>query len=367
MKVVCTKKNLVRALGTTSRIIGSGSTLPILNNILMKTDQGRLKLSSTNLELAINTWVGGKIEEEGEITIPAKLINDYVNNIPAEKVSLSSTPKTQTLYLEAEKTQTHIKGLGAEEFPLIPQITEQPYAKLNGPDLRGAVEEVGFAASYSETQPEISGILFAFGGKELTLTATDRYRLAERKLNLLEEVEGSRQIIIPARAVNEVSRIVYEGIIEVQLTENQICFKTDEWELTSRLIEGQYPDYKQIVPTNFLTEAEVLRLELVQSLKGASLFATDSNNVEVELNPQGRQLVLKSQSAQIGDSEIRLDAAAFSGQKNQIIFNYRYLLECLNNLPDEKVILKVINSASPAALTPQGRENYFYIVMPIKI
>ena len=364
MKMVCTKKNLNTGLVIASRVIGSGNTLPILNNILFKTDEGRLKLSSTNLEMAINTWVGGKIEEEGEITVPARLVNDYVNNLIADKITISS--KNQTLFLEAEKANTHIKGLSPEEFPLIPQVKEGGFAKIEGKNLREAIHEVTFAAAFSETQPEISGVLFSFEGKNLVLAATDRYRLAERKVELASEVATPRQIIVPARTVNELARILGDGLADIYLTDGQICFKTMDTELVSRLIEGQYPDYKQIIPKNFSTEAEVEKDQLIQSLKGASLFASENNNIELDLNPQNKQIMIKSQSAQVGDSEIRLDAK-FNGQKNSIIFNYRYLLECLNNLTDEKVVLKIINSSSPAAIAPVGCENYLYIVMPIKI
>ena len=364
MKMVCTKKNLNSGLTITSRVIGSGNTLPILNNILLKTDEGRLKLSSTNLEMAINTWVGGKIEEEGEITVPARLINDYVNNLLADKITISS--KNQTLSLEAEKAETHIKGLSSDEFPLIPQIKELGYAKADSKLLSQAIREVTFSAAYSETQPEISGILLSFEGKSLTIAATDRYRLAEGRVELAESVATPRQIIVPARAVNELPKVISSGMVDIYLSEGQVCFKSTDIELVSRLIEGQYPDYKQIIPTNFVTEAEVERTGLIQSLKAASLFASENNNISLDFNPQNKEVVIKSQSAQVGDSEIRVDSTV-AGQKNNIVFNYRYLLECLNNLNDENITIKIINSSSPAAIVPAGRDNYLYIVMPIKI
>lgn len=362
--MVCTKKNLNTGLTITSRVISSGNTLPILNNILLKTEEGRLKISSTNLEMAINTWVGGKIEEEGEITVPARLISDYINNLFAEKITISS--KNQTLSLEAEKAETHIKGLSSDEFPLIPQIKEQGYAKTDAKALAQTIREVTFSAAYSETQPEISGILFSFEGKSLTIAATDRYRLAEGRVELTESVEVPRQIIVPARTINELPKVITSGVVEIFLSEGQTCFKSTDIELTSRLIEGQYPDYKQIIPTNFATEAEVERIGLIQSLKAASLFASENNNITLDFNPQNKQIVIKSQSAQVGDSEIRVDST-IRGEKNNIVFNYRYLLECLSNLTDEKVTIKLINSSSPAEIVPSGRDNYLYIVMPIKI
>ena len=348
----------------TSRVISAGSTLPVLNNILLKTEGGRLRLSSTNLEIAINTWVGGKIEEEGELTVPARLVNDYINNLLADKVTLES--KNQTLYIEAEHAKTNIKGLSGEEFPLIPKISEEIYTKIDSEKLRAAIREVAYASAYSETQPEISGVLFSFNENTLTLAATDRYRLAESRTELMDKVKQPKQSILPGRAVGEINRILGTGPVEVFLTEGQIMFRTPDTEIISRLIDGQYPDYQQIIPKNFPTEATMDRGAWLQSLKAASLFTTDNNNVEIEINPQGKQIVIKSQSAQTGDSEIKLDATVV-GAKNSIIFNYRYLVECLNNLKDDQVALRVIDAGSPAQIAPVGRDNYQYIVMPIKI
>lgn len=364
MKIVCTKKNLSFGLNLCSRIISSTNTLPILNNILLKTDAGRLKISATNLEIAVNTWVGGKVEEEGEITVPARLVSDYVNNLLTEKITLST--KTQTLELQGEKAETHILGLSAEEFPLIPKIGEEIYGKVDGKALREAIGQVAFAASFSETQPEISGIFVTFEGKTLTLAATDRYRLAEARVDLDGDVSSPRQIIIPHRAVNEIARIAEDGPVEIYLGEGQIFVKTDSTELISRLIEGQYPDYKQIIPKSFSTESEVAKADIVQGVKAASLFASENNNISFEINPQGKEVLIKSQSAQIGNSEISVGSDII-GQKNSIVFNYRYLLDCLNNLPDEKVKLQIINGSSPAQIMPIGRDNYLYIVMPIKV
>ena len=364
MKVVCTKRNLTQGLAVSSRVISVGNTLPVLNNILLKTEGGRLKLSSTNLEVAINTWVGGKIEEEGELTIPARLINDYVSNLIAEKVTLST--QNQTLFIETERVKTHIKGLSSEEFPLIPQLEQKIYTKISGEALKQAINQVAFTSSFSETQPEISGVLFQFNDKTLTIAATDRYRLAEAKTPLSIGATPPRTIIIPTRAVNELGRVLGEGEMEVYLAEGQVLFRSPDLELISRLIEGQYPDYKQIIPQHFITEAMVERGTLIQSLKAASLFASDNNNVEIEIIPSGKTLVIRSQSAQTGDSEIRLDAA-ITGQKNTVIFNHHYILECLNNLDDDQVMIKVIDGSSPAVIVPMGRENYLYIVMPIKI
>jgi len=363
MKAVCKKNNLNTGLATASRIISTNNSLPVLNNILLRTELGRLKISSTNLELAINTWVGGKIEEEGDITIPAKLINDYVNSLTTEKLTISS--KNQTLYLETSESKSHIKGLSSEEFPLIPQIQEPLYAKIKGTELAAAIHTVVFAASFSETQPEISGVLFEFNGAELIIAATDRYRLAEARVKVAEKPSETRRIIIPNRSVVELGRVMQGGDVEIYLSEGQIMFKNDSIELISRVIEGLYPDYQQIIPKNFTSEAETEKTEMIRALRAVGLFATDTNNIEIEIDPQGKRVVVRSQANQTGDSEVAVQAETI-GRGNKIIFNHKYLLDCLNNLNDERVILKTIDPSSPAAIVPKGREDYIYIVMPIK-
>ena len=359
MKIVCTKKNLNQGLLTASRVISSGSTLPVLNNILLKTDGGRL-----NLEIAINTWVGGKIDEEGGLTVPARLVNDYVNNILTEKITL--TTENQNLFIQTEKSKTHINGMSADEFPLIPKVGDSVYTRIDAKPLQDAISETVFATAFSETQPEISGVCFSFSGKTLTMAATDRYRLAETTVDLLQAVENDRQIILPGRAVHELGRVLTAGPVDVFLNEGQVMFRSSDTELISRLIDGQYPDYKQIIPQNFATEATVDRVAFIQSLKAASLFASDNNNVELDFSPQTKQVLIKSQSSQSGDSEIGTEAEII-GAKNNIIFNFRYILECLNNLKDDAVILKLIDASSPAQIVPAKRTNHQYIVMPIKI
>ncbi len=375
MKLVCTKENLKKGLFVVSRVVGSGNPLQVLNNILLKTDQGRIKLSSTNLEIGVNTWVGGKIEEEGALTVPAKLINEYVNNLPTEKVTLESK-ENSTLSLESENYHTNIKGLSHEDFPLIPQVTEEPFAKIDGNELRNALSETIWASAANETQPEISGIFMAFsaeggsasGGEATTLriAATDRYRLAERTATLLEPARGIKEVIVPARTVVELYKIltIGKGEVEIYFSESQVLFKFDETELISRLIDGQYPDYRQIIPKSFRTEAQVSRNDFIHALKAAALFVPDSNNVNIEVKKDGLTVAAASMAA--GENTTKVSAKV-SGDDNAAVFNYRYLLDCLNNLTEATISFKMINDSSPSAIMPVGRENYTYIVMPIKL
>lgn len=365
MKLICTKENLKKGLFVVSRVVGTGNPLQVLNNILIKTDEGRIKLSSTNLEIGVNTWVGGKIEEEGALTVPAKLINEYINNLPSEKITLES--KEATLFLESENYHTNIKGLSHEDFPLIPQVTDEAFAKIDAEELKNVFAETIWASAANETQPEISGIFMAFEDDAVRVAATDRYRLAERTAKLLEPARGSKEVIVPARTVSELYKIlsISKGQVEVYFSESQVLFKFDETELISRLIDGQYPDYRQIIPREFKTEAVVEREGFIHALKAASLFAPDSNNITLEVNPEtGITITASSMAAGENNSQIK---AKVTGTENGAVFNFRYLLDCLNNLNEPNVRLKMINDTSAVAVIPEGRDNYTYIVMPIKL
>ena len=366
MKLVCTKENLKRGLFVVSRVVGSGNPLQVLNNILIKTDSGRIKLSSTNLEIGINTWVGGKVEKEGSLTVPARLINEYINNLPSEKVTLEST-ENNTLNLESENYHTNIKGLSAEDFPLIPQVVDEPFAKIDSGELKQALSETIWASATNETQPEISGIFMAFEEDKLRIAATDRYRLAERTVQLKGEVSGVKEVIIPSRTVSEVYKILggVTGEVEIYFSESQVLFKFEDTELISRLIDGHYPDYRQIIPKEFKTETEVEREEFIHALKAAALFVPDSNNVTVQVTP-GTGITVTASSVGAGENTTQIKAKV-TGEENSAVFNYRYLLDCLNNLSEPQVKFKTINDSSPAAIVPVKRDNYTYIVMPIKL
>lgn len=365
MKVTCTKDNLKKALSAGTKIISSTTSLPVLNNVLLKTDAGQLQISSTNLEIAIKTWVGAQIDEPGEITVPAKTFSEFVNNIQEEKVELK-TDKTD-LQIDTKSTKAVLKGLPAEDFPLIPQIEAPITIKTSSKELSEALASVVFSTSFSETQPELSGVLFYIQEKKLKLVATDRYRLAERTINL-EQPTNENKIIVPGRAVSELIRILNDnsGDVDIYISENQVLFKTDQTELISRVIEGQYPDYEQILPKEHTTSATVKREEFSSAVKLAGLFAQDTNNIEIEVSPEEKALVLKSASQRSG-SNISRAAAIVSGEKNTIVFNYKYIIDCLSHLSDKEVVLRLVGSGSPATITPKDREDYLYLVMPIKV
>ena len=366
MKTTCTRENLKKALNLTSRVVGGSSALPILNNLLLKTETGQLAISSTNLEIATRARVGGQIDEQGELTVPAKTLADFVNNMADERISLET--RGNDLLIKTDSSESVLKGLPAEEFPLIPEIKPTAATAMKSAILGEGLSQVAFATAVSETQPELAGVLFHFEGKELRLAATDRYRLAERVLETDRAVKQVIKIIVPNRAVSELGRILSldNGTVEIQISENQILFQTTGAELISRLIEGQYVPYQEIVPKTFSTNIVVSTEEFISAIKLSGLFVADSNNIDLEISRDNQNITIRSSSQKFGTNTTHTKAEV-EGENNRIVFNYRYVLDCLTRLNSEKTVLKVVNSSSPAMLGPWKKEGYLYLVMPIKV
>jgi DNA polymerase-3 subunit beta len=364
MKVICTQENLKNGLLTTGRIISPSNTLPVLNNFLLKTEHGQLKISSTNLEIAITTQIRCKIEEEGEVTVYAKTFSDLVSNLPNTNLSLETKPGE--LKIETESYHTSIKTLPAEDFPLIPQIEKNNTILVSGKELKKALDQVIFAASSNQTQPEISGIMFSFG-KELKIAATDRYRLAEKRLSLEKKLEQEQVVIVPQKTAQELSRIVGnltpEAGVEIIVNQNQISFDINQTQIISRLVDGQYPDYQQIIPTDFKVNIQVEKKPLVSALKAGGIFSQAGSSVVFGYGDG--KIQLSSESADVGSSQVVVPAEV-SGEPGQLLLNFHYVLDCLNALDVEKINIKIIDDNSPALILPEGQQDYVYLVMPIK-
>ena len=365
MQVVCTHENLKKSLGITSRVSNGSSTLPVLNNILLKTDQGMLKLSSTNLEIGVNTWLRCKVEEEGGVSVPSKTLTDLIANLPNDKITLKL--EGNLLLIESGGYQTKIKGLGVDEFPLIPEVDQTTLIEIPGKDLKEAISQVAFAAAYSETQPEISGVLFSFEGDRLKIVATDRYRLAEKNI-LIKAQSINKNLIIPNKAIQELSKLLSgeeSEIVHMFIAQNQIMFKTNETEIISRLIDGQYPDYKHIIPDQFNTEIECQTADIVSAMRTAGIFTQTGNNVSLEYK-EPDFLLAQSSSGELGESKVNITSKV-KGEEGVIIFNHRYILDGLSSIGTKTIILKIINDNSPTVICSKELPGYLYLVMPIKI
>jgi DNA polymerase III subunit beta len=367
MKLICTQENLSQGLNIVSHIASRNLNLPILNNVLLKAEKGELKLITTNLEIGIRLTVRGKIEAEGTFTIQAKLLTDYVNLLPKQNIQIEKDESN--LNIKCENYQTQIKGLEASEFPLLPEVEKSNKISLNINDLKEFLNKVSFCVAIDESRPEISGVLFKIKDKKLILVATDSYRLAEKKIDLIESDIDNKQLIVPQKTIQELQRVLSfqtDGKINICFNENQILFEINNLELISRLIEGQYPDYEQIIPQSFKTKTKVKVSEFLQAVKSASLFCKPGiNDVKITVVPAKKEMVVISTNANLGENitTIKIDV---EGDDNEIVFNYRYLLDGLNNINDQLLTFEITNNATPGIFRPTSDESYLYIIMPIR-
>ncbi|PIR47431.1 DNA polymerase III subunit beta [Candidatus Uhrbacteria bacterium CG10_big_fil_rev_8_21_14_0_10_50_16] len=370
----CTKDNLQKGLNVVSHISNKQVNLPVLQNVHLKAEGGSIVLSTTNLEIAMRISIRGKIDKPGEFTVPAKLFYDFVSLLPNDRVDVERVD--QLLEVRCGDTATTMNGIDAAEFPLIPQVETTAVIKMPAQLVREALSQVAFAVSHSEARPELSGVLLKFNEKTLTMAATDSYRLSERKVILTEPAQD-RQLIIPAETVNEVNRMLSvfkddpeaDDVLELRLSDSQAVFVYGPAELITRTIDGNYPDYTQIIPTVFTTEVIVGRNELIKAIKTASLFSRQGVfDVILQISPDTKKLTVTANEVTRGTNTVSCDAD-ITGKENKMTVNFRYLLDGLNTMSSEGVTLKLIDAMNPCLVMPNGLlepGSQTYIVMPIR-
>ncbi len=369
MKLVVTQENLARGLQVVSRAVSSRSSLPVLNNVLLRTEDGGLKLTATNLEIAMTYWVPGKIEAEGSLTVPARLLTDLVAGLPAnEHVNLELQPP-DTLRIKAGRFETHVKGIGAEEFPPEPAASDKPTTRIAQNVLRQALAEVTFAAASDEARPILTGVLARFAGTELTLAAADNYRIAVKTISTLDAVDET-SLVIPARSLNELSRVLSESENPVEITlahsRNQILFHLEGIDIVSRLIDGQFPNYQQVLPKSHTTTATVDRDQLLKAVKLASLIASSSANiVKLHIGKEAETGLTVSAAADVGDNRSEVEAKV-DGDGTTIAFNARYLVDVLSNVQTDQFCIELNGPLSPGVFKPVEDGHYTHVVMPVK-
>lgn len=366
MKIVCTQENLNKGLNLVSHIANKNSNLPILNNVLIKANKEGLTLITTDLEIGIKVFVRSKVVEEGDFTIEAKLLNNYVSLLPKENIDLSLVDGS--LEIKSQNQETSIKGLDADDFPLIPEIEKNNEVLIPAADLKKALSQVLFAASLDSSRIEINAINFNFYKDTLTLVATDSYRLAEKKIKINNQHKEA-SLIIPLKTLQELNRIVAEQPeenLKLYFNENQILFVFDGVELVSRVIDGRYPDYKQIIPSSFSTKAKCDLNKLIPAIKAVSLFCKQGiNDIKLSFEEKSGEIIVSTASSHAGNSIARV-AAEIKGENNDIIFNYRYLLDGLSNIDSQQIYLQLNNNSSPGLIQPADQQAYIYLIMPIR-
>lgn len=377
MKLICTQENLNKAISIVSRVIGKNTTLAILNNVLLKTEKNKLLVSSTNLELGVSCWVGGKIIEEGEVTVPTKLFSGFISNLPGGNVEIKSTE--DAISLKCGGYKTNIKGLSAKEYPLSPKIEAEPIFVVDGLEFKRSLAQVLPSVSNSESRIEIMGVFMDMSylkKEKIVLVATDSYRLAEKTINLkrgsvnknaLKILGDLSSVIIPKNTIQELIKDLDDEneTVEVIISENQILFRFGSVSMVSRLIEGKYPDYKQIIPDKFESKASINVSEMINAIKVASLFANVSNNsVELGLGAE-QKLEISSETSEIGSNNTKIPAE-ITGKDLKVRYNYKYLLDGLNSILGEKVLMEVNNENLPTILTSANDKSFIYVIMPIR-
>lgn len=365
MKLSCTQENLSRGLSIVSRSVGTRATLPVLNNILLQTDKGRLKLSATDLEIGIHTWVGAKIDAEGGITVPARLLQDYVNNNTDKTIVLELNGTT--LKLESERFKANINGIEASEFPLIPEVKKSVEIDVPTLELSTAINRTIIATAMDESRPVLAGVYFFNKDQEMKVVATDSYRLAEQTITLVAKPEKDFSFIVPQRTIAELSRVLANSgeRVKVNPGENQVEFIMEGTILVSRLIEGAFPDYAQIIPKEKKSVIEMPTSEAANAIKMASLFARESaNNIKLKITAPDKIEVLAT-SSQVGSNVSTINGTV-KGDNLEIAFNAKFILDCLSVINSEKITLEMINNVSPGVI--KGKEaNYLYVIMPLRV
>lgn len=363
MRISCTTENLKKGLHIVSHIVGKNQNLPILNNVLLVAEDGILTLSTTNLELGIQAQVRGKIEEGGSVTVPARLLTDYINNVSAETVELTS--QDFNLAIKAEKSHTKIKGVDTTEFPLLPEIETKFSFEVDVDVLKKALQQTVFASSNDSARPELCSVLAKITGNSLIFAATDSYRLAEKKISITGN--DTMSILIPQNTLQEVNRVFDdsdEQQITIEVNENQIKFSNSSRFLISRISEGSFPDYEQIIPQSNAVAALVAVDELTRAVRAASIFCRQGIN-DVKLVFASESITVSALNDQVGESEVRV-SAEIAGDTSDVVFNYHYLLDVLSVVGTAEIQFEVSGSALPGVVRPKGEDGYVYVIMPIK-
>ena len=378
MKVSCLQENLSRGLAIVGRAVASRATLPITQNVLLSTDQSMLKLSATNLEIAMTTWVGGKVEEEGSITVPSRLLSELVSSLPREQIDLELQPGTGVLRLTCARSEANIHGADASEFPPIPTVDAGVAAQIDTQVLKAAIARVAFAAATEESRPVLTGVEVKLEGEQFSMAAADGFRLAVQHGPLVKAVETETKVIVPARTLNELSRLLgdQEEPVEIMLTpaKGQVLFRTkgnETVETVSQLLQGSFPNYEQLIPQSYQTRAVFDLESLLRAARTASIFARDGSNIirlQVVPAKDGEttaKLIISARSEEVGDHQDEVDADEIEGDEGKIAFNSRYLLDVLSVLERGKITMETTASSSPGVFRPTGAEDYVHVVMPM--
>lgn len=367
MKITILKENLKKGLNVVERIVGKNLTLPILNNIFLKAEKNFLNLTSTNLEVGVKYWVLSKVEKEGSILAPSKIFSSFINNISEDKVSLILKDKN----IHFGSSKTFIKGLETNDYPIIPEIETKEFIEVKASEFCSALSVVfNFTAQNQSRRPEISGVYINITKDRINLVATDSYRLGEKSIVIKNTIDDL-SFIIPQKTAGEIINIFSEeDIIRIYHSPSQVLFESmlkevnhPKIQLSSTLIQGEYPNYKDIIPTNFKTKLIVDKDDFIAKIKRASIFSNKSNEIKFNIDQKG--INIYSQNTDIGEDESFIPAEV-DGEDSEVCFNYKFILDGLSNIKTKKISFDMNGNSGPSIIKPIGESGYVYLLMPIK-
>jgi DNA polymerase-3 subunit beta len=371
MQLNCLQENFSHGLGVVQRAVATRTTLPITQHVLLSSDEGRLKLSATNLEIAISTWVGAEITEEGAITVPARLLTDFVNSLNKQPLSIKTISPGKGVEIQAERVEATINGADASEFPPIPAVSDGIATRIDPKALREAIRQVVLAAAVEDSRPVLTGVNLEIEGTALTLAAADGFRLAVHTTAVLDAVPEKLSVIVPARTLQEVERLIEgDDPVDVVVTtqRSQVLFRLKNVEIVSQLIQGTFPNYSQLVPQDHTTRVIVDLAELQRATRTASIFAKDGSGIiRIEVAPGSGgagKLTISSRSEEVGDNTGEVEAEV-EGEEGKIAFNSRYLSDVLGVIGKDKVAMEMTTSSSPGVIKPVDGDSYIHVVMPM--
>jgi DNA polymerase-3 subunit beta len=373
------QENLTKGLAVVGRAVATRATLPVTQNVLLATDGGMLRLSATNLEISMTTWIGAMVEAEGSVTVPARLLTEFVNSLGSDRIDIEMEPGSRVLQIKSGRSQANINGTDASEFPPIPTIEDAVVAQVQPATLRTAIARVAFAAATEESRPVLTGVEVKLREGAFTMAAADGFRLAVQHGELAQSTPEEMSVIIPARTMTELQRLLGENSdpVDIMLTpqRGQVMFRLqggDTVELVSQLLQGTFPNYDQLIPQGYTTRAILDLQETLRAARTASIFARDGSNIvrmhvvpnDGEEGPGGK-LLISARSEEVGDNEDVVDVAEVEGEEGKIAFNSRYLLDVLSVLERGRVAIETTTSSSPGVFKPTDSEDYVHVVMPM--
>jgi DNA polymerase-3 subunit beta len=378
MKFTTLVETIKRAVNSAEKITGKNLTLPILGNILLKTNKNKLHLSSTDLEIGIELIITGKIEKEGKFVVPAKTFSNFLNNLSEEKITIEE--KNDVLAVKSGKYDTTFQGFNPEEFPIIPEVKTEKYLEIEKLDFEESLEQVIPSVGYTSPKAELNGVLFKLetsgGQKILKLVGTDSFRLAEKTIpssKIKTNIKDDLEIIIPLRTAQEVLRLIQEktedegSVIKITPEPNQVEFSFSDMRLVSRLINAEYPKYSSIIPNSFENQIVINKKELIEAVKIIGLFSGKVNDIKFNFNPSKKEITLEAQDPSLGKSQTIIPPKEISGNSIEINFNHRFLLDGLNSIKEDNIFLGLNKESNPGLLKGDSNDSFSYILMPIKL